>query len=391
MATYRSTWLKWLILAALVLALALGVVRALNKKKAQQATAQAAAQALQKDAVFQMAASDAVPIQALTLSQTVNVSGSLKAVQTAAIKAKVAGEVSGLQKREGDTVKAGEVLGRIDSTEAQARVRQAEQQAQAAQAQVTIAQRTQENNQSLVKQGFISATALETSSANLTAAQANHQATLAALDIARKSLGDTTLRAPIAGLVSTRLVQNGERLGIDARIFEVVDLSAFELEAALTPADAASVQVGQTAQLMVEGLTDPVAATVAGINPSVQAGSRSVLIYLRVPAVTGMRQGLFVRGRLVTGQLSGLALPLSSVRNDKPQPYVQVVRNGQVAYVTVPLERQGIVEGEPMLLVDGPATGLAAGEAVLRVQVGSMREGTAVKLGAPGNSAQPAN
>ena len=120
-------------------------------------------------------------------------------MQTALVKAKVAGEISGLNKREGDTVAAGEVLARIDSTEAQARVRQAEQQAQAAQAQVTIARRTQENNQSLVKQGFISATALDTSGANLAAAEANHQAALAARDIARKSLADTTLKAPLVG------------------------------------------------------------------------------------------------------------------------------------------------------------------------------------------------
>ncbi len=378
MPTSRSPWLKWLLIAALIATLVFGVVRALNKRKVQQAAAQAAALALQNPPAFQIAAADLVKVQTLDIAQAVAVSGSLKAVKTALIKAKTVGEIAGLQKREGEAVAAGEVVARIDSTEAQARVRQAEQQAQAAKAQVVIAQRAQDNNQSLVKQGFISPTTLDNSNANLSAAQANHQAALAALDIARKALGDTTLRSPLSGLVSARLVQNGERVGLDARIMEVVDLSALELEAAISPADAVSVKVGQTAELMVEGLVSPVGATVARINPSVQAGSRSVLIYLRVQATPGMRQGLFAQGQILTGRVKGLALPLSSVRNDKPLPYVQAVRAGKIVHITVALERQGVLNGEPMLLVDGSATGFSEGTDVLRVQAGLIREGMAV-------------
>ena len=322
----RSGWIKWLLLALLVIAIALGVTRALGKRKAQSEAATAAAVAAQKAPVYELPPQDVATVEALELAQSVGVSGSLRALQTAAIKARVAGEVQGISKREGDAVQAGEVVARIDSTEAQARVRQAEQQAKSALAQVAIARRAQDNNQSLVQQGFISATALETSTNNLAAAEANHQAAMAALDIARKALGDTTLRAPLSGQVSARLVQNGERVGVDARILEVVDLSGFELEAALAPADAASVAVGQKARLKIEGLDQPVDATVARINPSVQAGSRSVLVYLRLPAAAGMRQGLFAQGQIATGQMKALAVPLSAVRNDKPQPYIQVVQ-----------------------------------------------------------------
>lgn len=380
--TTRSTWLKWLLLAALVLAIGLGVARALNKRKLQSEAANAAAAAMQQAPVYQLAPQDVTTVQALALSQAVGVSGALKALQTAAIKAKVAGELQGLQKREGESVSAGEVVARIDSTDAQARVRQAEQQAKSAQAQVAIARRALENNQSLVKQGFISATALETTSNNLAAAEATHQAALAALDIARKALGDTTLRSPLTGQVSARLVQNGERVAIDARVLEVVDLSGFELEAALAPADAMAVVPGQKARLTVEGLAQPVDATVARINPSVQAGSRSVLVYLRVPAVAGMRQGLFAQGQIVTGQLNAPAVPLSAVRNDKPQPYIQTVTDGRIAHVPVVLGRQGLLDGEPMLVIDGVALA-PVGTTLLRVQAGLIREGTAVTLTGP--------
>ena len=382
----RRPWIQWLLLAVLVLAIGLGVARALNKRAAQREAANQAAAALQQAPVYALTAQDVVAVLPLTLAQTVGISGSLKALQTAAIKARVAGEVQGLSKREGDTVRAGEVVARIDSTEAQARLRQASQQAEAALAQVSIARRTLENNQALVRQGFISATALETATANLAAAEANHQAALAARDIARKTLTDTTLRSPINGQVSARLVQNGERVGLDARLLEVVDLSGFELEAALAPTDAVAVLPGLQVSLTVEGLAQPVQATVARINPSVQAGSRSVLVYLRVPAGAGMRQGLFAQGHIVTGQVNTLAVPLSAVRNDKPQPYVQLLRDGRVQHQTVVPGARGLLDGEPMVALEG----VPAGTQLLRAQAGLMREGTAVRLQNADPNASPA-
>jgi membrane fusion protein (multidrug efflux system) len=371
----RSTWIKWLLLVLLVIALGLGLLRALDKRKTRAETARTAAEALKTTPVYALSPRDVVTAQAIDLTQTVGISGSVEALQTAAIKARTAGEIQGLSKREGDTVKAGEVVARIDSTEADARVRQAARQAESAASQVAIARRTLDNNQALVRQGFISATALETSTANLAGAEATHQAALAALDIARKALADTTLRSPLSGQIAARLVQNGERVGVDTRVFDVVDLSSFEMEAAVAPGDAVPVKVGQTARLRVEGLSEPVQATVSRINPSVQPGSRSVLVYLRVPATAGMRQGLFAQGQIVTGQVNAVAVPASSVRNDKPQPYVQVLRDGKVAHVTLEGGATGLQGYEPMREVKG----LPAGTLVLSAQAGAIRDGTAVR------------
>lgn len=370
--------LYWALAGLAVAALALGVVRALHKRSAQAAQANAAAQALQTAPVYEVAARDVFTVRRLALQQTAEVSGSLVAVQTVAIKARVAGELQGLNKREGDSVAANEVVARIDPTEPQARVRQAEQQAEAALAQVRIAQRNQNNNQALVQQGFISATALDTSQANLAEAEANHRAAMAALDIARKSLADTVLRSPIAGQIASRPVRNGERVGVDTRVLEVVDLSAFEVEAALSPADAARIAPGQRARLVVEGLPEPVNATVARINPSVQAGSRSVLVYLRLTAQPGMRQGLFARGGIVAGTVEAPAVPVSAIRNDRPEPYVQVLRDGVVKHVGLTPAPTGSVDGVPHQAV--PA--LAEGDTVLAATAGAIRDGTRVNLAA---------
>ena len=367
---------KRIVWGLVALLLVLGVVRTLSARaSAKEALdAQLATQKLQ--ATLELGASDVVQARSVELNQVLPISGALKAVNSAFVKARVAGEIQGLNAREGDFVKAGQVVGRIDTTESQARLRQAQQQAEAAKAQVDIAQRSLDNNQSLVNQGFISKTALDTSLNNLAAAQANFKAVQAGADVARKSLDDTVLRAPIDGQIAQRLVQNGERVAIDAKVLEIVDLRALELEAALGAADSVQVKAGQTAQLSIEGVAQPVTAHVARINPSTVAGSRSVLVYLSVDATAqaraGLRQGLFATGNLATGSITALAVPLEAVRTDKPQPYVQTIVEGHVVHQTVTMGAGGERQGVSMVQVQG----LKDGAEVLLGAVGALREGT---------------
>ena len=370
-----SRWLKTaLVLLTLIAVVALGW----RGYAARQATRQAQSAPV-KDPVMELSAIDLATAHVVELTSGLPISGALKAVNSAIVKARVPGELQGLTVREGDRVEAGQVIARVESTEYADRVRQAQQQADAAKAQVEIAQRQVNNNAALVRQGFISKTAADNSLASLNTAQANHRAAQAGIDVLRKSLADTVLRAPISGQVSQRLAQPGERVAPEARIVEIVDLSRLELEASISPADSVAVRVGQQALLRIEGVAQPVAATVARINPSAQAGSRSVLIYLTVAAQPGLRQGLFAQGQLATETQRALAVPLNAVRTDKPLPYVQVVEGDRIAHRTVQTGVRGEVDGELWVAVQG----VADGARVLRGAAGVVREGTQVKLAAP--------
>ena len=370
-----SRWLKTaLVLLTLIAVVALGW----RGHAARQATRQAQSAPV-KDPVIELSAIDLATAHVVELTSGLPISGALKAVNSAIVKARVPGELQGLTVREGDRVEAGQVIARVESTEYADRVRQAQQQADAAKAQVEIAQRQVDNNAALVRQGFISKTAADNSLASLNTAQANHRAAQAGIDVLRKSLADTVLRAPISGQVSQRLAQPGERVAPEARIVEIVDLSRLELEASISPADSVAVRVGQQALLRIEGVAQPVAATVARINPSAQAGSRSVLIYLTVAAQPGLRQGLFAQGQLATETQRALAVPLNAVRTDKPLPYVQVVEGDRIAHRTVQTGVRGQVDGELWVAVQGVADGVR----VLRGAAGVVREGTQVKLAAP--------
>ncbi|MEQ1807307.1 MAG: efflux RND transporter periplasmic adaptor subunit [Burkholderiaceae bacterium] len=374
----------WIALVALLLGVGGLISRAL-----QQRQPAAPAAAPKANVALELAPSDILTAGVVELTRTLEVSGGLKAIHSAFLKAKVAAEVQALSVREGDKVRQGQVLGQLDATELDWRLRQAEQTAASAKAQAAIATRALENNRALVAQGFISATGLETSISNDAAAQGTLEAALAAAELARKARADATLLAPIAGLVSQRLVQPGERVAVDARLIEIVDLSQLELEAAVATEDIGALSVGRPAWLRIDGVDARIAAKVARINPSAQAGSRSIMVYLAVQGQPQLRQGMFATGQIELARKAATAVPLSAVRTDGATPQVLLLSSDRVRVRDVALGLRGEVNGQVWVEI---VTGLAAGERILTGSVGSIRDGTAVRLAtAPPAAPSPAS
>ena len=412
--TLRRPWL-WLIVAvAVVVVLAAAAFAArtyLHRPSASNtgpgagsgsgATASSKTVAASAEPVIELSAGDVSRAFFAELGTPLAISGSLKAVNSAVVKAKVAAELKSLGVREGQQVQAGQLLGVLDSTEFDLRLRQAEEQATAAQTQLDIAQRTLDNNKALVSQGFISRNALDTSNSNMAGASASLQAARAAAEITRKAVRDTRIVAPISGLIAQRFVQAGERVALDARIVEIVDLGKLELEAAVAPEDVVRLRVGQTATVMVDGLTQAVPARVVRINPSAQTGTRSVLAYLALDSSATLRQGLFARASVELQRKRALVVPASAVRYDQAQPYVIVLQAGQAQQRRVSTGLHGntttVATGVPAGAGAAPAaseeavleitSGVTEGDVVLRGSVGTLRTGTRLALQATGAQA----
>jgi hypothetical protein len=189
------------------------------------------------------------------------------------------------------------------------------------------------------------------------------------------------LIAPISGIVSQRLAQPGERVAVDARLVEIVDLSRLELEAAVAPEDVGGVRIGQTARLSIDGLSEPARATVVRINPGTQAGTRAVMVYLALQPQPGLRQGLFGRGSIELERKTTLVAPVSAVRVDQAQPYVLAVVGGKVSRRPVELGARGEarIDGSVQSAVE-VISGIPEGTPLLRGTVGAVREGSAVRL-----------
>ena len=384
-----TRWMKWtaaLLVVALLAGAALWVMKARKQREVAAASAPASA-----PLALELGSGDVLIARIQPLTRTLVVSGGLKAVASAVVKTRIASEIKSLTVREGDTVKAGQVIGQLDTIEFDLRLRQAEQTAVAARTQLDIAKRALDNNRALVAQGFISPTGLEASVSTEAGAQASHEAARAATDLARKARADSILVAPIGGIVSQRFAQPGERVGVDARVIEIVDLSRIELEAAVAPEDVGSVQIGQLARLSVDGLSDPAIAKVVRINPSTQAGTRAVTVYLALQAQPGLRQGLFARGSIELQRKDALLVPVSSVRIDQARPYVLAVQGGKALQRTVELGTRGEaqIDGRTESVVE-LTTGAAAGDTLLRGSAGAVRDGTPVRLAAPALSTSAA-
>ena len=363
--------LGWLAGAALALATA-GAVLAFSKG---DSAAQAPATA---QAALEFAAGDIVTAESRELARSVPLTGSLKPFAEAVVKAKIAGELQSLAVREGESVKKGQVLGRIDPTEAEARVAERRADLEGARSQLQLAEKNHATQKALLDRGFISRNAFDSTESGLEVARARVKAAEAALAVTRKALEDTVLAAPMDGIVARRHAEPGERLPVDARVLTIADLSRLEMAAPVPAADIAAVRVGQEVTFAVEGYNGrSFSGRVERINPVAASGSRSVDIYLVVEnADRALRGGLFAQGSLILERLpAAVVVPLSAVREDAGKRYVYAVEDGRVAKREVKLgatlRDQGLVQ---------VTSGLAPGTRVVRSNLGQLREGAAARL-----------
>jgi len=321
----------------------------------------------------------AAPVE---IRQTLALSGSLRAVDMATIKARVSADVRQVLVREGESVRAGQIVVVTDGTEYEARVAQARGNLDAARAQLEIATKTRDNNRMLVEKGFISRNAFDNAASQYAAAEANVAAARGAMNIVQKSLNDTTIRTPISGLVAARYVQPGEKVSPDNKLLDIVNLQKMELEAAVPTSDIVQIVVGQTVSVHIEGLPEMFEGKVVRINPSTQAGSRSVLVYVQIANPKNvLRVGMFAEAQLVLRAKQGvLALPQNAVRKDSQGAFVYTITNGQLSKTAVTVGIDGRSGDEYLTEI---ISGLDFGAQVIRTDMGNLQIGTRVRVAAP--------
>ncbi len=376
---------KILIPVVVVAVLAAGALGA-RAFLAKRSEAPAAAAAI-KPARLELLDSDLITVKLQLLGKTLPITGAVKAQNVAQLKAKVPGDLTQLLVREGEAVKKGQAIARIDASDYQTRATQARNSHLAARGQVDIAQRSYDNNKALVDQNFISKTALDTSLSQLEVAKANAAAAKAALDLAVSAVGDTLVISPISGIVSQRFAQQGEKLGQDAKIVEVVDLSALELEAAVPAQDVTQVRVGQAASVVPDGLTQAVQGKVVRIAPATQGTSRNVMVYIKLTPEAGqlMKQGMFAQGTITMGSnVSQLAVPVSAVRVDESQPYVWLLSAGDAKGEGAKLIKSAVTLGARTQTDTDTVVSITSGadvnRRILRGGIASIQDGTLVSV-----------
>jgi membrane fusion protein (multidrug efflux system) len=299
-------------------------------------------------------------------------SGPLVAPGTAVLKAKAAGTLINLAAAEGDRVRAGQQMGRLDLADASSRVAERSANVAAARAVLAQAERSHAQNQRLAAQQFISTAALDSSRSAVETAQAQLNAAIASADLARVGLRDATLVAPIDGIVARRHVLPGEKVSPEQPVLTLVDLRRLELAGVVGTHEVSRLSVDMPVSVQVEGMDRPVDGRIARIAPAAEPGTRSigVTIVLDNPKET-LRAGQYaVASATLADDLQRLSVPVAAVAQTSGQDHVWVIDDGVLARRAVRLGRRDARGARVEIL-----SGLAPDSVVLAARFDKLVEG----------------
>ena len=341
------------------------------------ATAQAATEAKKSDkpATLEFAAGDVARVSIQAIERTVAISGSLTPLTQSLVKSTVAGQVRQVMVREGQSVKVGDIIAEIDTTDLRARLDAAQADHEERRSRLTIAARNRDTNQALLKQNFISQNAYDQTQSTYQGSDAAVRWADAQVRMATKAINDAVVRSPIAGVVAKRMVNGGERITPDAPIVNIVDLTRLELEASIPASDVPSVVIGQTVRFHVDGFGErQFEGKIERINPVAEPGSRAIKLFVAVPNPdNSLKGGMFAEGVVALSQtVASPVIPYSAVFEEAGQSYVFSVEDGKLAKRAVSIGQKDEVSG-----LVAVKSGLNEGIAVVRIRM------TGLKVGAP--------
>ncbi|HEY7639382.1 MAG TPA: efflux RND transporter periplasmic adaptor subunit [Steroidobacteraceae bacterium] len=324
----------------------------------------------------ELAAVDVTTVAMQTLSRSLPLSGSMSPIVQATLKSKVGGEVELVPLREGQEVREGEVLARIDTRNLQAQYDRQLAAVERARADLQLATLNRDKNRTLLESHYISQNTYEATESAYAGMVANLKLAEADARLAKISLEDAVVRAPFAGTVAKRHVQPGEKVSPDSSIVTLVDLRQMVLEAAVPAADIPAVSIGQRAHFKVGGFGGrEFDGEVQRINPVTADGSRAITIYIAVSNPTqALKGGMFAQGALTLDNTAPvLAVPQRAVHEEAGAAYVYTLRDEKIARTPVKVGAAG--PGNTFVEVRG---GLAAGDRVIVTEITAEQVGQKV-------------
>jgi RND family efflux transporter MFP subunit len=310
------------------------------------------------------------------LPQTVSAEGVVEAVRQATLGAQVPGRIVELSVEAGDTVRAGQVLARIDARTADQAVAASLSQVAEAEANLSNAKRKHERNRDLLAQKFVSQAAVDQSEAEYKAAVAQLAAVKANAGQAVAAQTFNTVTAPYAGVVGATHAELGDMAQPGRALVTVFDPRELRVSATLPQATLARVKLDAPVRIELTGSGRSVTATKVTVIPLADTRTHTTRVRLDLPAAEGVLPGQFARAHFVTGSVRTLAVPAGAL-----------LRRGEVTAVYVidpqgrPQLRQvrtGETVGDGLVEI---LAGLAGGERIAQnpVQAGMASVGTGPK------------
>jgi RND family efflux transporter MFP subunit len=333
------------------------------------------------------------------------VSGTLVAREEVQVSARIdALSIVEIDAEDGDFVKAGQVLARIDSTQLNAMLVENDDAAERADAAIAQARDAITQSEAQLKgaeddfdrarklgSGIMSASTVEQRETAAKTARAQLAAAKNALSVAEAErnsraaerlelqvrIARTEVMAPFSGIVSRRSARVGQTVAFSGEpLFRIIKGGAIDLEADVPEQTLARLTVGMPAKLRLPGVAGDVDAVVRLVNQEVDKSSRTGKVRIALSDASHARPGEFASGEVDLARRDGVGAPASALRRDGDLARVLVVRDGRVEERRV---TPGIVEGEEVEIRDG----VAAGEELVARAAAFLRPGDLVRAVPP--------
>ena len=330
---------------------------------------------------LEFTAADLARVEAKPIARWLPVSGTVQPVRQATVKAKVSGDVRQVTIREGETVREGQLLARIDTADLDAKLIERVGALESSKAQLALAEKNRTTNSALLKQNFISQNAYDTFESSFNVAQGNVKSAEAQVQLARNALKDAIAMSPLNGIVAKRHVNPGEKVAFDSPLITVVDLRDLELQAMVPAVDVPELSIGKMVELTIDGFGErKFTGRVERMNPSTEPGTRAILVYVGIPNADGaLRGGMFATGRIALAASSPVAtLPATAVRVEAGQTYVWTVENGKLVKRLVVTGRRDEAAGRIEV-----KTGVPQDVPVLAAKFDNLKDGAPAIVKAP--------
>ena len=334
-----------------------------------------------------LAATDVATVSNTTIEDGIALTGDLNPIETVDVHARIEGDLVGVYVREGQQVRAGQLLARFEASEQESARQSAEADRIAAQSDLSNAQWTLEQNRELLQAGAIAQQVFKSSEQAVAAARAR----LAAADARLRAMGnqerDTRVVAPTTGIVDKRLIEDGEHVAKGAPLFTIVRNDVLELAAAVPARLSTALRVGQVVHFVADARRFD--GQVARLSPTIDPATRALTVYVQIPNPGGLlRGGTFATGRVVSRTLTNvLAVPTSALRQsqDGGKPYVFRV-DGQTINIA-PVQLGAVDDKRGLAQV---TDGLQSGDRVVVGNVGALGRGMKVTIAGQERGVTPA-
>lgn len=362
--------------------------KAYSAKQGEAATAKSGGKDGKKvDLTLALAAVDMATVGPATLVQTLAVAGTVDASKQAVLRSRHAGTATGMVKRAGDKVQAGERLARVDSEELRLRISERDAMLRQTQAQLSVAESNRAQQRSLSDRGFISKAAFDASESGYISARSAFDTAKTNMDIAKSALAETVLTAPISGVISKRTVEPGERVGNEMAVFTIIDPSSLEVVVPVAAERVAELKMGQIAKFQLDAGGAYIDGKLSRIIPTTGSAARTVETRFSLPANSAVPAGAFLSGQLQIAQSSApITIPRVALKSDVNGSYVWVVQDGKAARKRVKITPNSD-ESNPLVPI---AEGLVAGTTVLTLRGVEPNEGQPVSMPGAAPAVAPA-